>query len=201
MDSDVTYISSNDAVTTFIFARVTASGSKALPKDSQTMLFRAVNGRKLLDPPIPEGYMGHSIVCSYTTFPLSSILEDSLSTTAIKVRQSLIEVKGDQIRSLFHLLKSEKDRTTFDYGAKMNPATDFMFTSFAGQQLYSASFGELLGVPDFIRRPRLPDRKGICYLLPKTREGDVDIVIGLSDEEYEGLKGDLKWNGFAEVIE
>jgi hypothetical protein len=199
--SNVKYISSNDAVTTFIFSSLTAFRSKTLPEDSRTMLIRAVNSRKRLDPSISEGYMGHSILCCYTTLPLSKILKNSLSTTAIKVRQSLIEVNDHQARSFFHLLKAEKDRTTFNYGAKMNPATDLMITSFAGQQLYSTSFGDLLGMPDFVRRPRLPDGKGLCYLLPKTRDGDIDIVIGLSDEEYEGLKGDLKWNEFAEAIE
>ena len=83
----------------------------------------------------------------------------------------------------------------------MNPATDLMFTSFAGQQLYKEGFGSLLGMPDFIRRPRLPGGNGICYMLPTTREGDIDVVFGLSDIEYEGLKNDEKWKEFVETIE
>jgi hypothetical protein len=74
----------------------------------------------------------------------------------------------------------------------INPETDLMITSFVGQQLYSTSFGSLLGIPDFVRRPRLPDSKGLCYMLPLTREGDIVIEIGLSDEENEGLKNDAR---------
>lgn len=133
--------------------------------------------------------------------PLRNVLEDSLSTTAINVRKSLMEIDDHQVRSFSSLLQSEKDRTTFGYGAKMNPEADFMITSFAAQRLYSTSFGDVLGMPDFIRRPRLPDGKGLCYMLPKTRDGDIDIVIGFSDEECEGLKTDAAWMDYAEIIE
>jgi hypothetical protein len=194
------YISSNDAVTTLIWTRLAAVRSRMLPKDSRTMLFRAVNGRKRLSSPISEGYMGHSILISITSSPLQNILSDSLSSLTIKVRQSLMTVNDHEVRSFFSLVKSEKDKTTFNYASKMNSETDLLFTSFAAQQLYRESFGTL-GMPDFVRRPRLPDGMGVCYLMPMTREGDIDFVIGLSNEEFEGLKGDAKWKDYAEVIE
>lgn len=200
-DSDIKYISSNDAVTTFIWTRLTAVRAKSLPQDSRTMLIRGINGRKRLASPVSEGYMGHFIHCSSTALPLATVLDDSLSATAIKVRKSLMEINDYQIRSYFSLLQAEKDKTTFAFGAKFNPETDMMITSFVAQKLYSTSFGSLLGMPDFVRRPRLPDGKGLCYMMPITREGDIDIVIGLSDEEYEGLKADARWKEYAEVIE
>ena len=95
--------------------------------------------------------MGHSISCCYTTLPLSSVLNGSLSSTAIKVRKSLMEVNDHQVRSFFRLLETEEDKTTINYGAKMNPATDLIIMSFVGQQLYSMSFEDLLGMPDLVR--------------------------------------------------
>lgn len=56
-------------------------------------------------------------------------------------------------------------------------------------------------MPDFVRRPRVPDGKGLCYMLPVTREGDVDIVIGLLDKEYDGSKTDARWTSNAEISE
>lgn len=38
-------------------------------------------------------------------------------------------------------------------------------------------------------------------MLSKDREGNVDIVIGLSNEEYKGLKAGVRWMGYADVIE
>jgi hypothetical protein len=70
-----------------------------------------------------------------------------------------------------------------------------MTTNSASQKLYSTSFGNLLAMPDFVRRPRVPDGKGLCYMLPVTRVGDVDIVIGLLDKEYDGSKTDARWDG------
>jgi hypothetical protein len=91
-----------------------------------------------------------------------------------------------ETRALFHALKTTPDKSTFNYGAKMNPETDLMITSFVAQKLYETEFGAL-GKPDFIRRPKLPDARGLCYMMPLTREGDVDICVSLEDEEFEAL--------------
>ena len=197
----IPYVSSNDVVTAFIWTHFAILRSKILPKESVTMLIRAVNGRKRLIPPLSEGYMGNCVSGSFTRIPLSTILEDSLSKTTIKVRKSLVELDNHHFRSLFSLLKSVKDKTTVSGAANYNPATDLVVTSLTGQQLYSTNFGDLLGLPDFIRRPRIPDWQGSCYLMPITRDGDIDATFGLSEEEYAGLKADARWMEFAEFIE
>jgi len=199
-DSEIKYISSNDAVTSFIWSRIAAVRSSWLPKGSTTMLIRAVNGRRKLDPPVSSGYMGHFILCSFTTLPLEGAITDSISSTAIAVRRSLLEVDDHQVRSFFHLLQTEKDRTTIAYGANMNPETDLMITSFAAQKLYETGFGEVLGKPEFVRRPDLPDGRGLFYLMPKTREGDIDLIACLTEEELQGLRKDKLWSDFAEFI-
>jgi len=199
-DSDIKYISSNDAVTSFIWNRLVAVRSSWLPKESNTMLIRAVNGRHKLDSPVPGGYMGHFILCCYTTLPLQNIINDSISSIALAVRRSLLEVDDHQVRSFFHLLQTEKDKTTISYGAKMNPEADLMITSFAAQKLYETSFGDLLGMPEFVRRPDLPDARGLFYLMPTTREGDIDLIACLTEEETQGLRKDKLWSEFTEFI-
>ena len=64
-----------------------------------------------------------------------------------------------------------------------------MITSFVVQKLHSTSFGNLLAMPDLIKRGRLPDGNGLCYMMPMTRDGAIDIVFGLPDEE------DTRWTG------
>lgn len=196
---DIKYISSNDAVTAFIWQRIAAVRAGWISKDSTTKLVRAVNGRRRLKTPIPAAYMGHAVLCCYTVLPLFNVLGD-LSSTAIAARRSLLEVDDHRVRSFFHLLQTEKDKTTIAYGAGMDPETDIMITSFVAQGLYGADFGEALGLPVCVRRPQLPDARGLFYLMPLTREGDVDLVAGLSKEEFKGLMGDEKWTGFAEFI-
>ena len=53
---------------------------------------------------------------------------------------------------------------------------------------------------DFIRRPNLPDGRNLYYMMPATREGDIDLVAGLSEEEFNGLQKDGKWKEYAELI-
>jgi len=147
LDSDVKYISSDDAVSTFIWTRIATIRSAWLPEDSNTMLFRAVNGRRKLDPEIPAGYMGHSILMWPTKLPIQNVINDALSLTTIKVRRSLMEVNDAHMRSFFYLLQNEKDKTTVNYGAKVNGKTDMLITSFVAQKLYKTNFGDVLGEP------------------------------------------------------
>ena len=63
--------------------------------------------------------------------------------------------------------------------------------------VYNAYFGIL---QDFIRRPNLPDGSNLYYMMPATREGDIDLIAGLSKEEFDSLQKDRKWNEYAEFI-
>lgn len=199
--SDVKYISSNDAVSAFLWLRIAAARSTHLPKGGKTALIRAVNGRKRLDAPIHEGYMGHAVMCTFTTVTLEEALTEPLSAIAIKVRRDLGQVNDHTMRSFFHLLQNEKDKTTINYGAGMNGGADVMLSSWASQKLYDASFGDILGKPDFVRRPKLPDALSLGYLMPLTREGDVDLIISLSDQDFEALQADTKWREFVECLD
>jgi hypothetical protein len=90
--------------------------------------------------------MGHVVLCCYTTLPLADVVNGNLSATTMKVRRSLMDVDDHQVKSFFQLLKDEKDKSTINYGAKMNGDADIMITSFVGQRLYEQSFG-VLGRP------------------------------------------------------
>lgn len=139
-------------------------------------------------------------MCSLVQVSLDEALNESLSTMAIKLRQGLSQVDDHAMRSFFHLLQTEKDKTTINYGAKMNPETDIMLTSWVSQKLYDSDFGDALGKPDFVRRPKLPDALSLAYMMPLTRDGDVDLIISLSNRDYEALRADAKWVEFVECL-
>lgn len=199
-DSDIKYISSNDAVSTFIWVRLATARSVHLPKDSKTALIRAVNGRRRLDSPIHEGYFGHCVLCYFLSVPLEEALTESLSALTIKARRELGTINDHAVRSIFHIVKNEKDKSTINYGALMNAAADIMITSWVAQKIYEASFGDILGKPDFVRRPKLPDAPSLAYLMPLTREGDIDLIVSLSDQDFENLQADAKWQEFVEFL-
>jgi hypothetical protein len=41
---------------------------------------------------------------------------------------------------------------------------------------------------------------GLYYMMPATREGDIDLIAGLSQEEFDGLQKDRMWNEYTELI-
>ncbi len=53
---------------------------------------------------------------------------------------------------------------------------------------------------EFIRRPNVADGISIYYMMPATREGDIDLITGLSEEEFDSLQKDSKWKEYAEFI-
>lgn len=108
--------------------------------------------------------MGHVILCCYTALPLSEVVNGDLSSSTMKVRRSLMGVDDKQVRSFFELLKEKKDKSTINYGAKMNGSSDIMITSFVAQKLYEESFG-VLGRPvrDLKAGKEYPHRFGINF--------------------------------------
>lgn len=74
-----------------------------------------------------------------------------------------------------------------------------MLTSFVPQRLYETSFGDILGKPDFVRRPKLPDAVSLGYLMPRRREGDIDLIISLADQRFWGFTNRHKVAKICEV--
>ena len=81
----------------------------------------------------------------------------------------------------------------------MNPQMDIMPSSWADLGLYSINFGGL-GLPGFVRRPRLSEIMSLAYLMPRTREGDWDLAISLMTEDVEALERDEVFGGLVERI-
>ncbi|KAF2443787.1 hypothetical protein P171DRAFT_473961 [Karstenula rhodostoma CBS 690.94] len=200
------YFSTDDILTALIWKHLVRSRALTSTADTTSGAVRAVNGRPHFDPPLPAGYIGHAVTCVWTHIPLSELLSLPLPSLAFALRKNLIEdASPHQLKSLVHLLRTTEDRTTINYGATMNLETDLMVTSHVGHGIYEADFGAQsgLGKPDFVRRPNLPDGRGLAYLLPKGRDGSVDVVAGLFEGEVRELRegvGSDEWERWVEYI-
>jgi hypothetical protein len=62
----VPYVSSNDAITAFIWLGISIARSAGHAENTSTRLIRAVSTRRRLKPPVHEGYMGHLLVCCFS---------------------------------------------------------------------------------------------------------------------------------------
>lgn len=199
------FFSTNDIVTALIWKHLVRSRAITSSPDQDVGLVRAVNGRKSFNPPLPQTYIGHVVTCVWTRVTLSELMSLPLPQLALALRKSLIEgTTTDHMQSLLHVLRTESDKTTVNYGASMKE-NDIMITSHVAHSLYEADFGAEsgLGKPDVVRRPNLPDGRGLIYMLPKARDGSVDIVASLTAEDVKIMQegeGAEEWKKYFEYL-
>ena len=195
-------VSTNDSVTAFFLQRLTAVRIKGgrVDKAENVQCLRAVDGRKMLKPPVPEGYLGHLVGLASTALPAEQVQTNPVSYVASALRESLLKVDDHYIRSLATLISRTEDKTTIFYPAQCQPGKDVLISSWAQMSLAHCDFGPLLGTPDFIRRPRLVEVPDLAYVMPRTKKGDLDLAASLRNVDVQGLQEDEVWNSYVQLI-
>lgn len=203
-DGPEQWISTDDALTAFIFQRITAARMKRIgKKQPQITLCRAVNGRRYLEPPLPKEYMGHMVTCTYTAVPLDSAMATSdFGALARQVRADILSIKSNDIESIATALDEADDKGALNYGASLNMSGwDLMLSSFAGLGLNQIDFGHVLGgKPLFSKRPRFALIEGLLYFMPRTADGDVDVACCLRSDDIETLRNDAEFLKYGSYV-
>ncbi|KAI3394113.1 hypothetical protein diail_3237 [Diaporthe ilicicola] len=198
------WISTDDALSAFMFQRITAARMKRIEKKQPQITFcRAVNGRRYLDPPLPEEYMGHKVTCTFTTVPLDSELATSdFGALARQIRTDILSIKSNDIESIATALHELDDKNALSYGASLKMSGwDLMLSSFAGLGLNQIDFGDVLGgKPLFSKRPRFAPIEGLLYFMPRTTDGDVDVACCLRTDDIETLKRDAEFLKYGRYV-
>jgi hypothetical protein len=195
-------ISTDDALSAFISQRIMLSRFhvSSSPRTSETtVVCRAVNGRRFLSPCIPASYMGHMVCCTYHSLSSSVLAMEHLPSVARDLRRQLNKQDDHSIRSFFSFIHKTEDRRLISFTARMDLSRDLLISSGAGLEIYQVDFGSF-GVPEWVRRPRWDSAEGVVYLMPKTRDGDVDTAICLTERDWERMHQDAVWNEFAEYV-
>jgi hypothetical protein len=201
--SHTEWISTDDAISSFLWQRITLARSSRLSRTSlsNSTIRRAVNGRRLLEPPISPSYMGHVVSNTCNTIPLSEFPIISLSDIASDLRKELNRMNDYSIRSFVTFISRHENKRPISYASGLELASqDLLLSSGAGLAVYHVDFGYPLGMPECVRRPRWNPAEGVVYLMPKMRNGDLDAAICLTDDDWTRLRGDQVWNEFGEYI-
>jgi hypothetical protein len=66
--------------------------------------------------------------------------------------------------------------------------------------VYEYDFGGVLGRAEAVRRSRSHVTEGLMYLMPRSREGEVGLVVCLSEVDMLALRGDGEFGRFAEWV-
>jgi hypothetical protein len=198
--ANVPYVSSDDTICAFLWKRLVLSRLVRFADVKECTFARTVNARRLLKLPAPEGFMSHFVVVCSSKTTVADLETTPLATLAQNLRRSLHNIDEHYLRSLLTTIRDEPDKTRFSYGASLKSGLDMLCSSFANLGLQQCEFGPLLGKALFARRPRLADAEGVVYLMPKTIDGDVDVLASLRVEDVEALRRDPEWTKRVEYI-
>ncbi|KAL8657442.1 MAG: hypothetical protein Q9226_001914 [Calogaya cf. arnoldii] len=196
LTSDSSWVSTNDVLTTWLWRVVTRARSPNIDMGKNSVLHRAISGRRVLDPPMPN-YLGNVVTCPEHKLSIKTVTESSLSKITLTVRERTNEIDDHYVRSMATLIASEPDKNNLVVGFEA-PDRDLMLSSWASVTAYE-DFGKLLGRPDFVRRPISP-WPGIIYIMPKRPDGSLDIAVGLPEDDMLRLKNDDQVTAVATYI-
>ncbi|KAL2167889.1 hypothetical protein VTG60DRAFT_676 [Thermothelomyces hinnuleus] len=198
-DPSMRPVSTNDAVTAFCWQRVTSVRLRRRgTPEARTKICRAVNARKTLG--VPSEYMGDMVTIVNSSFTFQELADAPLSAVAGQLRRDLTAVNTPEyIRSFATFIANTPDKSIISYGGKFNPDTDMGTSSAAHVRLLEVEFGPL-GKPSLIRRPNFGPIKSELYVMPRTLDGDFDILLCLKEVDMVGLMEDAQWNEYADYI-
>lgn len=199
IDEKAAWVSTNDALSALIWRSVTQARKVHFAGHKTSTLLRAINGRDKFDPPIPSSFLGNVIVCAYSTFTLLQMCSMPLSTLARQIRTDTAAIDDHRCRSEATFVRSVRDKSTIEFGSNLGPL-DFAISSFAGLPVCEMDFGPLLGRPDFVRRPPSAPTDCLAYIMPKNRDGSLDVIVALRNDDMRRMRRDPVWAYYSDYI-
>ncbi|KAH6994661.1 transferase family-domain-containing protein [Fusarium venenatum] len=196
--------STHDALLAFIWQHMTLarlkSGVFANPPGDADMsaLCLAVNVRSRMSPPLPPSYLGNaSMPCVTEKLPVSAITSDaSLPRVAAIIRKSLAAFNNPgRVSATIGLLNSRTNPTDFKLAFHGFLGPDVVESSWTDLGVYGNVWGAM-GMLDAFRVPG-EGADGAITILPRLRDGSLEVVIALKTEAMEKMIDD---KSFAEAV-
>jgi hypothetical protein len=195
----VPYTTTNDALTAFVWQGYARARFPRLPTEATSMFLRAVDVRPSLS--IPPTYLGNMSSHTYTRLPISTLTSCRLSSLASTLRSQLNSSDiAYGMRSMATWLTYETGDGIVTYGKDLDISTDVIFSSWARLPCYNLDFNLGLGFPESVRRPPFLEIESLSYFMPMDRDGAIDAMLCLRDEDLEVLKADEEFRKYAEYI-
>ncbi|KAH7442116.1 hypothetical protein KP509_03G071700 [Ceratopteris richardii] len=135
-----------------------------------------VDGRKRLDPPLPEGYFGNAVFYAYTSCKAGELVGNSLSFAADLVKTAIAKVDNAHMRSAVDWIASQESIKSIV--PAYTPFIDLAMTSWWRFPLCD-QLDFVWGNPSHIRTT-LFAFQGLVILFPSyAGSGHVDALVGL----------------------
>jgi hypothetical protein len=168
--------------------------------DPTTSVVVAIDGRSKLVPPLPSEYIGCATFECFTFAPLSVVTSPKthLSVLATMIRKSLQSITSENLASAVALASVIPDMGNLRAPCSSLLELYLATTSWLTLPVYELNWGNLLG--GHIDAFRVPKGQfdGLLLLLPRAKDGAMEVVIGLEEEKMQRLRKDLEMNQYVD---
>ena len=211
------YISTNDALSAFIFACVTRARTPPEHAGSTQMIpfVLPVSARRILDIPNPAGYMGNMIVVCHFDVPLCTVRSElsSLAVIAQRIRKCLLEIDGDRglLKRWVGAIGTVEDTRRITSAFRVTKDYPFLITSWSNQKFDDIEWGPEVGcrcegVRVLMDKGASPRPDGMAMVMPELKighpraqeDGGLEVLITLEKGVMAKLRDLLEWTAWAE---
>ncbi len=197
----VTYISTDDALSAFIWQSVIRVRLPRLHSTTSSTLARAVDVRRYLH--VPQTYTGVMQNMTYHTYALKKLVEEPLGNVASRLRK-FVDPKTSNLayntRALATVLDRAPDKSIVSITATLDLEVDIMLSSWSKVDCCDLDFNLGLGKPEAVRRPRFETVESLIYLMPRARDGEIAVAICLRNEDMERLRADEEFTRYGKYV-
>ncbi|KAI4159602.1 MAG: hypothetical protein LQ342_006440 [Letrouitia transgressa] len=189
------WVSTNDCLSAVVWYLVTAArySGGTLSNEKESMLGFAINGRKKIDPPLPETYVSNVNLYGTSVMQVSEMLDPEPDATLVKIalsiRDAVRAVDSRRIRAVISFLDSQPDISVLVPGFKSFLGPDFALTSWADTAIGELDWGRSL--VEKVEKIRIPSASfdGLGIVPPRTGDGGLEVLVGLKKDDLERIKG------------
>jgi hypothetical protein len=203
-----TWTSTLDAVAALIWGCVARARAPLMDVKSTCTLDMAVNARRRVDAPLPEGYLSNCIIGSIVHKPLATCIEKaSLPDLAASTRASYSQIYDHLIKAQFTMICAEPDIGLL-FSRWPAPPSYLLITSWAAIPLYE-DFRSVLGIHENVSIPTGPGQYELRLLQLRNLEmarslegmggGDLEFYLGLEREAMQRLQNDEEWKDWVQL--
>lgn len=156
-------------------------------EEGETRALVAVNVRKRLNPPLPEGYFGNAMCHTCPQAKMKDVANKRLSFAANQVHEAIKKVNSDYVRSALDFIElQQKNPVQIARTNKTVLSPNLSVTSWATLPLYNLDFG--WGTPMFAGNPFIPFEGLVIFAPSHKKDGSIDVVLGLFAPDMEKLE-------------